>query len=262
MEKTNTTDHSWPLPGLAAGHGVLICLPTYNERENLARLIAAIHLVLPESVVLIIDDASPDGTGALADELAVDDGKISVLHRERKEGLGPAYLAGFRHALQLFRPAIIVQMDADFSHPVASLPALLAALTEHDLALGTRYIPGGGTESWSLPRRIISRLGSLYARFWLRLPYRDLTSGFKAWRSWLVEEILSCHISAGGYVFQVETTCLASRLGARIAEVPFIFPDRMAGRSKMSFAIALEAGWRLPWLAFTLRRKGKVPVAL
>jgi dolichol-phosphate mannosyltransferase len=233
---------------------VVICLPTYNERENLPSLLTAIRRVVPAAIVLVIDDASPDGTGSLAEQLAALDPKIAVLHRERKEGLGPAYLAGFRYALEVFRPEVLIQMDADFSHPVESLPKMLAALSEYDLVLGTRYIPGGGTENWSPLRQFLSRFGSLYARFWLRLPFRDLTSGFKVWRRSLLESILRYSVSAGGYVFQVETTCLAARLGARITEVPFVFPDRVAGKSKMSVAIALEACWRLPWLAFTLGR--------
>lgn len=215
-------------------------------------MVAAIRRTLPEAVILVIDDASPDGTGQLAEGLAAFDSKIAVLHRAGKEGLGPAYLAGFRHAIKEFSPEIIIQMDADFSHPVESLLEMMAAVEEHDLVLGTRYITGGGTRNWSLLRRLISRFGSLYARFWLRLPFRDLTSGFKVWRSRLLADILDYPISAGGYVFQIETTCLAARLGARISEVPFVFPDRVAGLSKMSWRIALEACWRLPWLALIL----------
>jgi dolichol-phosphate mannosyltransferase len=249
------TDYPVKWPEYMTGKDVVVCIPTYNERDNLADLTAEIRLTLPEAIILIIDDASPDGTGVMADGLAALDSKISVLHRERKEGLGPAYLAGFRYSLQAFKPQIIIQMDADFSHPVGSLSLLLQALADHDLALATRYLPGGGTENWSLFRQMISRFGSFYARFWLHLPFRDLTSGFKAWRAGLVQDILGYSISAGGYVFQVETTYLAVRLGAKIIEVPFIFPDRVAGKSKMSARIAFEACWRLPWLALTLKWK-------
>jgi dolichol-phosphate mannosyltransferase len=238
-----------PILGFAVGENVVVCLPTYNERENLPLIIAAIRRALPEAVVLVIDDNSPDRTGELAEVLAARDSKIAVLHRSIKEGLGPAYLAGFTHALNVFHPEIIIQMDADFSHPVDALPAMLAAMEYNDLVLGSRYTPGGGTKNWSFLRRLISRFGSFYARFWLCLPYRDLTSGFKVWRSSLVADLMRYPISAGGYVFQVETTSLASRLGARIIEVPFVFPDRVAGQSKMSWGIAMEACWRLPWLA-------------
>lgn len=252
MNISGVTDYHSRVSDVASGKNVVVCLPTYNERENLPPMVAAIRRTLPDAVVLVIDDTSPDGTGRLADELAVCDSKIVVLHRAGKEGLGPAYLDGFRLALKEFQPEIIIQMDADFSHPVESLAAMLAAVETYDLVLGTRYIPGGGTRNWSLLRRLISRFGSLYARFWLQLPFRDLTSGFKVWRSSLVAGVLGYPISAGGYVFQVETTCLAVRLGARVVEVPFVFPDRVAGASKMSWGIALEACWRLPWLALNM----------
>lgn len=235
--------------GIVSGRKVVVCLPTYNERENIASIAAAIRQVLPEAIILVIDDNSPDGTGAIAEQLSSVDRHLHVLHRKIKGGLGPAYMDGFRYALANFKPEAVVQMDADFSHPVADLPRMLTSLAAgYDLVLGTRYIPGGGTSNWHPLRQLISRLGSHYARFWLGVPYRDLTSGFKAWRGDLLQKLLSHEISAGGYVFQVETTCLAHRLGARIGEVPFVFPERAAGKSKMSVSIALEAGWRLPWL--------------
>lgn len=255
MVKSVSIENAATAVEVPADRKVVICIPTYNERENLAALTAAIRNTLPAAIILVIDDASPDGTGVLAEQLAVADRKIAVLHRDRKEGLGPAYLAGFRYAIKYIQPEVLIQMDADFSHPVEALPRLLRAVASHDLVLGTRYIAGGGTQNWSLPRRLLSRFGSLYARFWLRLPLHDLTSGLKAWRSDLVEQLLRYPISAGGYVFQIETTCLAARLGAKIGEIPFVFPDRVAGSSKMSLRIAFEAFWRLPWLALTLRGK-------
>lgn len=237
---------------------MVICLPTYNEKENLGPLTREILRLLPAASILVIDDASPDGTGLAADALAREDARIRVLHRKAKEGLGRAYAAGFAYALEQFRPSIIVQMDADFSHPVDVVPALLDKLRDHDLVIASRYVPGGGTENWNIVRRLISRFGSFYARWWLGLPIRDLTSGFKAWRSDLLARVISGPVAGGGYVFQVETTWTAARLGARIAEVPFVFSDRQLGRSKMSAAIALEACWRLPCLALRLRRKRRL----
>lgn len=236
---------------------VVICLPTYNERENLAPLTREIHRLLPEALLLIIDDASPDGTGQVANTLAGEDARIKVLHRQAKDGLGRAYAAGFAYALAELRPTIIVQMDADFSHPAEVLPLLLDTTRDHDLVIASRYVPGGGTENWNVFRRLISRFGSYYARWWLGLPIRDLTSGFKVWQSGMLAKVIREPVAGGGYVFQVETTWTAARLGARIAEVPFIFTDRQLGRSKMSAAIALEAFWRLPCLAFRGWRQGQ-----
>jgi len=240
-------------------HSIVICLPTYNERENLGPLTREILRFVPEALVLVIDDASPDGTGLAAEALAAADARIRVLHRQAKEGLGRAYAAGFAYALAEFTPGIIVQMDADFSHPAEVLPALLGKLVDHDLVIASRYVTGGGTENWNLFRRLISRFGSWYARCWLGLPIHDLTSGFKVWRSEMLARVIQGPVAGGGYVFQVETTWTAARLGASITEVPFIFTDRQLGRSKMSAAIALEAFWRLPCLAFRLRQGRRQP---
>ena len=232
---------------------VVICLPTYNEQDTLAPLTREIFKFVPEAVILVIDDASPDGTGLIAEALAGKDARIRVLHRKVKDGLGRAYSAGFVHALAEFEPSVIVQMDADFSHPAAALPGLLDKIGGHDLVIASRYVAGGGTENWNIFRRLISRFGSFYARCWLGLPVHDLTSGFKVWRSDMLARVMREPVSGGGYVFQVETTLIASCLGARIVEMPFVFTDRQLGRSKMSAAIALEAFWRLPCLAFRHR---------
>ena len=217
-------------------------LPTYNERENVEGIAVAILAAVPQARLLIVDDASPDGTGALADALAQRDERVSVLHRPGKQGLGVAYRDGFRWVLERTDTAAVVQMDADFSHAPTDVPRLLAPLMDDaDLALGTRYIRGGGTVGWPLHRRLISRAGTLFARTVLLLPYRDLTGGFKAWRRELLESIRLREASASGYGFQVETTWWAHRRGARIVQVPIIFRERVAGRSKMTGSIVREA---------------------
>jgi dolichol-phosphate mannosyltransferase len=231
-----------PQVGLAAGRGVCVVLPTYNERENLEPIIAAILEALPEAQLLVVDDNSPDGTGHLADTLAATEPRVQVLHRAAKEGLGAAYRHGFRWALDRPEVRAVVQMDADFSHDPRALPGLIAPLMhDTDLTLGTRYIRGGGTVGWPWYRRLISRGGTLFARTVLLLPYRDLTGGFKAWRRELLEAIRLRDANASGYGFQVETTWWAHRRGARIAEVPIVFRERVAGRSKMNGAIVREA---------------------
>jgi dolichol-phosphate mannosyltransferase len=228
--------------GMAAGRGVWVVLPTYNERDNLEGICAAILDAVPEARLLVVDDNSPDGTGLLADQLAAGEARMAVLHRERKEGLGVAYRHGFRRALDEEGTRAVVQMDADFSHDPADLPRLLAPLmTDADLVLGTRYIPGGGTAGWPLHRRLISRAGTIFARIVLLLPYRDLTGGFKAWRAELLEAIRLRDANASGYGFQIETTWWAHRRRARIVQVPILFRERVAGRSKMSGAIVREA---------------------
>jgi dolichol-phosphate mannosyltransferase len=226
---------------------IVICLPTYNEAANLPQITEAILRIIPSAVILVIDDNSPDGTGAVAEKMRLENPQISVLHRVRKEGLGRAYLEGFRTVLKNM-PEVerIVQMDADFSHPPERLPEMIRRSESADLVIGSRYVKGGGTENWSLFRQLISRFGSLYARLWLGLPVRDLTGGFKVWRRDLLEKILSCPIGSGGYGFQAETTFFAFRSGARIAEVPILFTDRNVGKSKMTAGIAWEAFWRLP----------------
>jgi dolichol-phosphate mannosyltransferase len=232
------------------GDDVWVILPTYNEAENLERIVAAVLEQLPPSRrVLIVDDNSPDGTGEIAERLAAADESVGVLHRERKEGLGPAYLAGFRVALDGGAQRI-VEMDADFSHDPAYLPALIGATENADLAIGSRYVPGGGVTDWGPMRRFISRGGSAYARVALRLPVRDLTGGFKCFRREVLEAINLETIEARGYAFQVETTYRAIKAGFRVVEVPIVFKDRRDGTSKMSKAIVAEAMWRVPVMRF------------
>jgi len=228
--------------GLAAGRGVWVVLPTYNERENLEAVSEAILAALPEAELLIVDDNSPDGTGQLADTIAAGQPRVQVLHRRAKEGLGAAYRHGFRWVLAQPGMRAAVQMDADFSHDPGDLVRLLRPLMrDADLTLGTRYISGGGTVGWPLHRRLISRAGTLFARTVLLLPYHDLTGGFKAWRRELLEAIRLRDADASGYGFQIETTWWAHRRGAKIVQVPIIFRERVAGRSKMSRGIVLEA---------------------
>jgi len=232
---------------------IRVVLPTYNEADNLESIAAAVLDAVPEGTgILVVDDASPDGTGEIADRLAASDPRIEVLHRADKRGLGPAYVAGFGRALA-GGATRIVQMDADFSHDPADVPRLIAA-TEGDagadLALGSRYVPGGGVGDWGRGRQAISRWGSIYARTWLGLPIRDLTGGFKCFRREVLESIRLETVSALGYAFQIETTYRALRAGFRVVELPIAFVDREAGSSKMSRSIVLEAIWRVPALRF------------
>lgn len=237
-------EESAPAPGvgLAAGRGVWVVLPTYNEIENLEPMAAAILAALPEASLLIVDDRSPDGTGELADTIAAREERVAVLHRPGKEGLGVAYREGFRWALERPGTKALVQMDADFSHDPSDLPRLLSPLMrDADLTLGTRYIRGGATVGWPWYRKLISRGGTLFARTVLLLPYRDLTGGFKAWRRELIEAIRLRETSGSGYGFQIETTWWAHRRGAKIVQVPIIFRERVVGSSKMSGGIVAEA---------------------
>ena len=223
-----------------------VCLPTYNERENLEKMVRA--LGAHDVDVLVADDNSPDGTGEIADRLAAELDYVSVLHRPRKEGLGPAYLAAFRHLLT-GDSELILEMDCDFSHDPADVPRLIAACEDGaDVALGSRYVSGGGTRNWGLVRRIISWGGSFYARAILGLDVRDLTGGFKCFRRAVLETLDLDAIHSKGYAFQIETTYRARRAGFRIVEIPITFSDRTLGHSKMSRAIVLEAIWRVPLL--------------
>ena len=226
----------------ASGAGTWVVLPTYDEAENVGPITAAVLLALPDAHVLVVDDDSPDGTGSLADALADGDPRISVRHRAAKQGLGRAYLDGFGVALA-GGAAIVVQMDADFSHDPAVLPGLIAPIVEDaaDLVIGSRYTDGGGVVDWGAGRRLISRGGSLFARAVLGLAPHDLTGGFKAWRSTTLAAVPFDGVHAGGYVFQIEMTFRASRLGARIREIPITFRDRRVGQSKMSRRIVVEA---------------------
>lgn len=230
---------------------LVVCLPTYNERENLERMVRALGAVFAghhlDARVLVIDDGSPDGTGAIADRLAEDLPWVWVLHRPVKEGLGPAYLAGFREALA--RGAdLVAEMDCDFSHDPNDLPRLVAACDGADLALGSRYVRGGGVRNWGLVRRAISRGGSLYAQLLLGLAVRDLTGGFKCYRRAVLERIDLDAVASRGYAFQIETSYRALRAGFRVVEVPITFVDRLEGGSKMSRTIVLEAIWKVPAL--------------
>jgi dolichol-phosphate mannosyltransferase len=226
-----------------------VCLPTYNERENLEAMVAALLERLgPDDGVLVIDDSSPDGTGEIADELAARHDRVAVLHRPVKEGLGPAYLAGFRRALA-DGAELILEMDCDFSHDPDDVLRLIAATTDADLVLGSRYVRDGHVEDWGAGRRFVSRAGSFYAQTLLATRIRDLTGGFKCYRRAVLERIDLDAVSSRGYAFQIETTYRALRAGFHVVEVPITFTDREAGHSKMSRAIVLEAIWRVPYLA-------------
>jgi dolichol-phosphate mannosyltransferase len=226
-----------------------VCLPTYNERENLPRMIEALRAVLRSGDrVLVIDDASPDGTGELADRLAAEHPFVDVLHRERKEGLGRAYVAGFRRVLET-DAELVLEMDCDFSHDPADVPRLIAAAEAGaDLVLGSRYVAGGGTRNWGLVRRVISKGGSLYTALFLHMGVKDPTGGFKCVRRTALERLELDRITPRGYAFQIETTYRLKRLGCRVVEVPITFVDREVGASKMSKAVFLEAVWRVPLL--------------
>jgi dolichol-phosphate mannosyltransferase len=224
----------------------VVCLPTYNERENLEPMLRALGDKYVR--VVVIDDNSPDGTGELADRLAAELDYVEVLHRERKEGLGPAYLAGFRQALS-GDAQLVLEMDCDFSHDPNDVPRLIAAVADGaDVALGSRYVPGGGVRNWGLLRRVISAGGSLYARVVLGVQVRDLTGGFKCYRRSVLETIELDSIHSKGYAFQIETTYRALRAGFEVVEVPIIFADREVGGSKMSKGIVVEAIWKVPRL--------------
>jgi dolichol-phosphate mannosyltransferase len=225
-------------------------LPTYNEAANLEAVVAGAREHLPaDRRILVVDDSSPDGTGAVADRLAAAHRDVAVLHRPTKGGIGPAYVAGFRAALA-GGAQLVCQMDSDLSHDPADLPRLLAATAEADLVLGSRYVPGGGITHWGEVRRAISRGGSAYARTILGVAVRDLTGGFKAWRRAALEAIELATIPSLGYAFQVETTYRAIRAGFRVVEVPITFRDRHHGESKMTGAIVLEAAMRVPVMRF------------
>ena len=239
---------------MPANRPVWLVLPTYDEAANLAAMVAAVREQLHvDSRVLIVDDSSPDGTGEIAARLAAEHDDVSVLHRQRKQGLGPAYVAGFREALA-GGAELIAQMDADFSHDPGDLPRLLAAAEPADLVLGSRYVGGGGVADWGPTRRLISRGGSAYARTMLGVGIRDLTGGFKVFRRAVLEAIELETIPSLGYAFQVETTYRAVRAGFRVVEVPITFRDRRVGESKMSGSIVVEAALRVPMMRLARRR--------
>jgi dolichol-phosphate mannosyltransferase len=232
----------------------LVCIPTYNERDNLEGIVQAVLAADSRTDVLVVDDNSPDGTGQLADALVAREPRVHVLHRQRKEGLGRAYLAAFGWALQ--RPySYVLEMDADWSHPPRYLPGLLdRAQAGVDLVLGSRYVPGGGTVNWGWARRAISRGGSLYARGILGLPVRDLTGGFKCFRRQVLESIDLAAVKSTGYAFQIELTYRTYRKGFRVEEMPIVFEDRRVGQSKMSRRIVVEALTMVWKLRFTVPR--------
>ncbi|MBI3746198.1 MAG: polyprenol monophosphomannose synthase [Chloroflexi bacterium] len=248
--------------GHGLGSGAWVVLPTYQEAENLPGIAAAILGALPGATLLVVDDNSPDGTGEIAEGLASSSNRLQVLHRPGKQGLGRAYLDGFRVALA-GGAAIVIQMDADWSHDPHALPSLILPILEDraDLVIGSRYVRGGRVEDWGLGRRLISRGGSRFARVVLRLRPSDLTGGFKAWRAATLAALPFDGIHAGGYVFQIEMTHRAARAGARVAEVPITFRDRRVGSSKMSRRIIFEAlvvvvRLRAEELAGRVRRSG------
>jgi dolichol-phosphate mannosyltransferase len=243
-----------PEPSAEGNPRVWVILPTYNEAKNLEPLVVGVRERLPESRrVLIVDDNSPDGTGEIADRLASEHDDVAVLHRAVKEGLGPAYIAGFREALA-GGAELVVEMDADFSHDPANLPQLLRAAGEADLVIGSRYVRGGGVTDWGPMRRFISRGGSAYARAVLGIDIRDLTGGFKCLRRRVLEGIDLDSIASLGYAFQVEVTYRAIQSGFRVVEIPIVFRDRQEGKSKMSNAIVAEAMWRVPAMRLKRRR--------
>jgi dolichol-phosphate mannosyltransferase len=247
-----------------ANSSVWIIIPTYNERDNVGPITDAVLASVPDAHVLIVDDGSPDGTGELADAIAAKNPAVAVLHREAKQGLGRAYVAAFDYLLA--RDAgIVVQMDADFSHPVRFLPSILEPLRagRADLVLGSRYVKGGHIPRWNIIRRLVSRGGSLFASIVLLMPYRDLTGGFKAWRAQALRQIDCEKLHAGGYAFQIETTFRARLAGARVVEVPITFEERRLGTSKMSMNIFLEAFLLVMALRLTtiFRRRRRVLAA-
>ena len=239
----------WPLAYRALAMRATVCLPTYNERENLEPMIRALGDVLREGDrVLVIDDASPDGTGEIADRLAGELPWVSVLHRPRKEGLGPAYLAGFDRALA-DGAELVLEMDCDFSHDPKAVPKLIAAAEDGaDLVLGSRYVPGGSIPNWGAIRRFISLGGNVYAQVFLQSRLRDLTGGFKCFRRRVLETVDLDAIDSKGYAFQIETTYRVLAAGFRVVEVPISFSDRELGHSKMTRSIVLEAIWTVPLL--------------
>ena len=236
--------------------GTWLVLPTYNEAENIEPIVAAVLPRLaeaaPEHTLLVVDDASPDGTGAIADRLAKENDAVEVLHRAGKDGLGRAYLAGFARALG-GGAELVMEMDADFSHDPADVPRLIEAAGDADLVLGSRYVEGGGVSGWEWHRRVLSRGGCLYARTILGVPVSDLTGGFKCFRRAVLETLDLGDVQADGYGFQIEMTYRTLRAGFRVREIPIVFHERRAGASKMDARIAAEAVWKVPALRARMR---------
>ncbi|HEY6739542.1 MAG TPA: polyprenol monophosphomannose synthase [Actinopolymorphaceae bacterium] len=224
----------------AGSPSTVVVVPTYNEADNLERIISRVHAAVAHADVLVVDDASPDGTGDVADKLATLDSRIHVLHRPGKQGLGVAYLAGFAWALERHYE-VVCEMDADGSHPPESIPDLLAALDDADLVIGSRWVPGGRIENWSWGRKVMSLSGNLYARLVLGFSLRDSTSGFRAFRRSALEAVDLGDVASQGYCFQMDLARRAVRAGLRVVEVPITFADREYGVSKMSLGVAMES---------------------
>ncbi|CAB4951795.1 unannotated protein [freshwater metagenome] len=223
---------------------IVVIIPTYNERENLGLIVGRLRAAVPEAHVLVADDNSPDGTGAIADELAASDEHVRVLHRRGKEGLGAAYLAGFEWSLTEGYD-VVVEMDADGSHQPEQLPRLLAALRDADLVLGSRWVPGGSVVNWPSSRKVLSRGGNLYTRVMLGVPLHDATGGFRAFRAQTLRTLDLTGVESKGYCFQVDLAWRAVRAGLRVREVPIEFVERELGVSKMNQRIVVEALWRV-----------------
>jgi len=232
---------------------VLVVIPTYNEADNIRPIVSRLRAAVPQAQVLIVDDGSPDGTGALADELAAADDAVHVLHRTAKKGLGAAYVAGFGWAAERSYD-VIVEMDADGSHQPEQLPSLLAALGDADVVLGSRWVDGGAVRNWPFSRKILSKGGNRYTRIALGLPLQDATGGYRAYRRAVLDELPLDTVSSQGYCFQVDLVWQAWRRGFRVVEVPITFVERERGESKMSRAIVAEALWRVTWWAISSRR--------
>ena len=244
--------------GPDAGAGVLVVIPTYDERDNLDRILDRLRAAVPMAEALIVDDASPDGTGKLADERAAVDANVHVLHRIGKEGLGPAYIAGFRWGLERGYEAF-VEMDADGSHAPEELPRLLAALGDGDVVLGSRWVPGGSVVDWPRRRELLSRGGNAYARLMLGLPVRDATGGFRVYRRAVLETVELADVASAGYCFQVDVLWRAWRAGFKVVEVPIRFVERTAGVSKMSRDVVKEALVKITIWGVRSRRGRKAP---
>lgn len=235
---------------------VLVIIPTYNEAENIDGIVGRVRRAVPEAHVLVVDDNSPDGTGDLVDKLAIDDSAVHVLHRKGKEGLGAAYLAGFAWGLDAGYD-VLVEMDADGSHQPEQLPRLLDRLADADLVLGSRWVPGGGTVNWPKSRQFLSRGGSLYSRIMLRVPIRDVTGGYRAFRRQTLEGMGIDKVASQGYCFQIDMATRAVESGFKVAEVPITFIERELGASKMSRSIVVEALWRVTVWGLTARLWGR-----
>jgi glycosyltransferase involved in cell wall biosynthesis len=244
-------------PGRLRAPRVLVCIPTYDERDNLPGTVRRLRAAVPEADILVIDDASPDGTGVIADELAAADPGVAVLHRSGKAGLGAAYVAGFAHALQ-HDYDVVVEMDADGSHTPEELPRLLSALQDADVVLGSRWMPGGEVRNWPRSRLLLSRGGNAYVRTALGMPLTDATGGFRAYRASFLRSLALDTVSSQGYCFQVDLVWRAWQQRRRIVEVPITFIERERGQSKMSRDIVAEALWRVTWWGVRSRR-GRVP---